>query len=219
MIVRTLEMAVAKGRTLRTRREAITALFPYAVWRWKNGEREMLDAFFRLVGAAEKEIIRQSSTGVAPERQGYMWHRAELFFTSRDAVQSIQNLRDVRILESYLNLLWSERWPLCCDDFSEMCASMSEDFVGIGKSYHRVDLIRMLERFIGQLEREKAPLESAMEGLYLALREALFGAEKEGSDILTGTRFRTIAPFRVLTLAMRTGSHSSFVCALPLMIL
>ena len=164
MIIRKLEMAVAKGRTLWTRRKAITALFPYAVWRWKNGEREMLDAFFRIVGAAESEIIHQSSTGIAPERQGCMWHRAEPFFTNRDAVQFIRNLQDVRILESYLNLLWSERWPLCPDGFSEMCASMSEDFVGIGKSYHRVDLIRMLDHFVGQLEREKAPLESAMEG-------------------------------------------------------
>ena len=71
----------------------------------------------------------------------------------------------------------------------------------------------MLDRFMGQLEREKALLEAATEGQYLALREALLVAEKGASDILTGTRFRIIAPFRVLTWAICTGSHSTFVCA------
>jgi hypothetical protein len=195
MIIRNLETVLAKGRELQARRKAITALFPYAIWRWKNGQREMLDVFFRIVGAAEEHMLRQPSTGTAPERQGYMWHRAEPFFTDQNVVRSIRELQDVNILKSYLNLLWSERWPLRHDGFSEMHASMCEDFAGIGMSYHRVDLIRMLDHFIGQLEHEQAPLESAMEGQYLSLREALLAAEKGASDILTGTRFGTIAPF------------------------
>lgn len=144
MIMRKLEAAAAKGRTLRTRRKAITALFPYAIWRWKNGQREMLDVFFRIARAAGEETPCQPSAGT-----GYLWHRAKPFFTDKDVVGSIRKLQDVRILESYLNLLWSERWPLPHDSFSEMHASMCEDFAGIGMSYHRVDLIRTLDRFIG----------------------------------------------------------------------
>ena len=102
--------------------------------------------------------------------------------------------------------------------FSEMHASMCEDLAEVGMSYRRVDLIRTLDHFIGQSERGQVPLGSAV-GEYLALREALLAAEKGASDILTGMRFRTIAPFRVLARAIHTGSHSTFVCALPLMFL
>lgn len=198
MIIRKLKKTLAQGptRKLQLRHKAITALFPYAIWRWKNGQREMLDVFFRIAGSAKGEVLRQSSAGIASGRQGYMWHRAKPLITGRNVVRSILELRDVEILKSYLNLIWSERWPLHSDGFSEMHASICEDFSGIGMNYQRVDLIRMLDHFLERLEREQGSLKSAMEGQYLSLREALLAAEKGALDILAGA-FRSSCPFSI----------------------
>ena len=98
-----LKAAAAKGRRLQKRRKAITALFPYAIWRRRSGQGDMLDAFFCIVGATEGEALRQSSTGAAsPGRQGFMWHRAEPFVTDGVVVRSIRQLKDIKILKSYV---------------------------------------------------------------------------------------------------------------------
>ena len=65
-MVNALEVAVAVGLNLRRGRKVITALFPYAILRGKEGQGRMLDAFFRIAGAAEEHTPRQPSAGSAP---------------------------------------------------------------------------------------------------------------------------------------------------------
>ena len=148
-----------------------------------------------------------------------MWHKAESFVTDRAVVRSIRELKDTEILKSHLFLLWSERWPLRPDGLSEMHASVCEDFSGIGIGYHRVDLIRILDRFLEQLDRERGPPVRVMEDQYRSLKEALVEEEKKASDTLTGTYSRTLLPFDIFTQVMYTDTHLTFVCALPLMCL
>ena len=169
--MRKLETAAIKGRNLDNRRKAITALFPYAIWLRKNGRGSMLNVFSRIAGATKEETLSRPSAGAAsPKRQGFMWRRAEPFVTDRIVVQSILRLKDIETLKSYLLLLWSERWPLRPDGFSEMRASVCEDFSGIGMGYDRMDLIRMLDRFLERLDHEQGspgqemkPSESSVE--------------------------------------------------------
>ena len=220
MIERKLETALARGWTLQEGGKAITALFPYAIWRRKNGKGGMLDVLFRIAGATEEETFRQPSAGAtSPERRGFMWHRAEPFVTDGVAVRSIRQLKDAKILKSYLLLLWSERWPLRPDGFSEMHVSMCEDFAGIETGYHRTDLIRTLDQFLEQLDHEQGSPGQEMKDQYCMLKEALAEAEKKVSDILTGMYSRMSFPFDILTQVTHPESHSTFVCALPLMCL
>jgi len=200
LIAEKLETALAGDRTLQKRRKAITALFPYAIWRRRNGKGDLLDVFFRIAGATEEETIRQPSAGAASpaKRRGFMWHRAEPFVTDRIVARSIRQPKDVKTLKSYLLLLWSERWPLRPGGFSEVYASVCKDFPGIGMGYHRMDLIRLLDRFLEQLDREQGSLGQEMRDQYCLLKEALAEVEKKASDILTET-------------------HSTSICALPLM--
>ena len=198
--MRRLEIALTKGWTLRVRRKAITALFPYAIWRKRNGKGDLLDAFFRIAGATEEETLRQSSAGAAsPERRGFMWHRAEPFVTDGAVVRSIRQLKDVKIIKSYLLLLWSVRWPLRPDGFSEMRASVCEDFSGIGVGYHRTDLTRMVVRFLEQLDNEQESSGQEIKDQYCSLKEALVEEEKKASDTLTGTHPRIIVSFNIFT--------------------
>ena len=218
LIVRKLESAVAGDRTLRKRRKAITALFPYAIWRRKNGQGDLLDIFFYIAGATEKETVRQPSAGAAsPKRRGFMWHRAEPFVTDRIVARSIRQPKDVKTLKSYLLLLWSERWPLRPGGFSEVYTSVCKDFPGIGMGYHRMDLIRLLDRFLEQLDREQGSPGHEMRDQYCLLKEALAEVEKKASDILTGTHARITFSFDIFTQVTHTETHSTFVCALPLM--
>ena len=150
-----------------------------------------------------------------------MWHRGESLFAYRDVVQSIRNLQEGKIFERCLNPLWSERRPLRRDGLSEAHASMCEDFAGIGMSYHRVDLIRTPDRFIGQSERGHVRLGSAVwgGGATFGAKRGVVGSGKGGVRYPDRTCFRTIAPFQVLARAIHTGSHSTFVWALSPMCL
>ena len=192
-----LETAVARGRGLLDRRKAITALFPYAIWRSKNGQGDMLDTFFRISRVMEEETLRQSSADTAPpERRGFMWDRAKPFVAGGVVVRSMRQLKDVKILKSYLLLLWSERWPLHPDGFSEMHASVPEDFSGIEMGHHRTDFIQMLDRFLEQLGREQGTPEQEMKGQYCSLKKALVEAENKASDTLTWYAFQNNFLFR-----------------------
>ena len=215
-----LKSVAAHGSRLQESRKAITALFPYAIWRRKNGQGDMLDAFFRVAGVAEEDTLCQYRGGAAsPEHRGFMWYRAEPFVTDGVVVRSIRQIKDVQTTKSYLLLLWSERWPLRPDGFSEMRASMCEDFSGIGMGHHRRDLTRMLDRFLEQLDREQGPPGRRMRDQYCSLKEALVEAERKALDILTGKHSKIIAVFDILTQVMHTETHSMFVCAIPLMCL
>ena len=218
--MRKLETAVAEGRTLQNSRKAITALFPYAIWRRMNGQGDMYDAFFRIFGATEEEALHRPSAGAAsPERRGFMWHRAEPFVTGGATVRSIRKLKDAKIIKSYLLLLWSERWSLRPDGFSEMQASVCEDFSGIEMGHYRTDIIRMLDKFIEQLDPEQGSTGQEMKDQYCSLKEALEEAEKKVLDILTGTRSGIVFSFDILTQVTHAESHLTFTCALPLMCL
>ena len=200
LVVGKLKSTPVGDWTLQRGRKAITALFPYAIRRRKNGQGDMLDAFFRITGATEEETFRHPSTGATwPQRRGFMWRRAEPFVTDGIAVRSIRQLKDVKTIKSYLLLLWSERWPLRPDGFSEMRASVCEDFSGIGMGYHRTDLIRMLDRFLEQSGNEQeSPVLEVMEQ-YCSLKEVLVEEEKKASDILTGTHSRIALSFDIFT--------------------
>ena len=199
-IVNKLETAVTEGQELQHKRKAITAFFPYVIRRRTNGQGDMLDAFFRIAGATEEEALIEPSAGAAsPERQGFMWHRAEQFLTDKMVVRSIRQLKDVKILKSYLLLLWSERWPLRPDGFSEVHTSMCNDFSGIEMGHRRMDLIRILDRFLEQLDREQGSPGKEMKDQYCALKEVLVEEEKKASDILTSTHSRTTLSFDILT--------------------
>lgn len=73
--------------------------------------------------------------------------------TSLQVVKVVRGLRDIGVLKSYLLVVWSE-WNILPDPgFREMCASIHEDFCGIGMDCHQADLIQQLERILGQLDR------------------------------------------------------------------
>ena len=76
---------------------------------------------------------------------------------------------------------------------------MREDFSGIGMSYHRTNLIRMLDRFLEQLGREQGSPEQEMKDQYRSLKEALVEEEKRASDTPTGTHSRIIVSFDIFT--------------------
>jgi len=67
-----------------------------------------------------------------------------------EAVKTVRGLKDTEVLKSYMLLLWSE-WD--DDGFDEMCASIREDFSGIGTGRHRADLAQRLDYILGQLDR------------------------------------------------------------------
>jgi hypothetical protein len=72
----------------------------------------------------------------------------------RDVVRTIRALNDVRILTSYLILVWSEWEYFYPDALSEMRASIREDFNGIGMGSHRAELIQRLDYILGELDRQ-----------------------------------------------------------------
>ena len=68
-------------------------------------------------------------------------------------VEAIRGLEDTEIFKSYFLLVWSEWYSLQIDGFNKMCASIREDFGGVGMSHHRADLIERLDHILGQLDR------------------------------------------------------------------
>jgi len=147
--------------------------------------------------------------------------------TVEPVVRRVRELRDIEILESYLLLVWSEWNSAPPDGFTEMRTSIREDLGGIWMERHREVLIKRLDHVLGQLDmglghlREPRPLldEDHIRKArvqYEELREVLLEVDKGASEILTRTPFRLINLFNLLTPAMSTESHSTFMCALPL---
>ena len=81
------------------------------------------------------------------------------------------------------------------------------------------DLTRMLDRFLDQLDHEQGSPGQEMNEQYCPLKEVLVEAERKASDTLTGTHSRIISSFDVFTQVAHAETHSTFVCALPLMCL
>ena len=73
--------------------------------------------------------------------------------TEGHAFHQVRALGDIKILKSYLLLIWSEWVFIPPDGVSGMCASIRSDFSGIGMRHHRKDLINRLDHVLGQLDR------------------------------------------------------------------
>jgi hypothetical protein len=107
------------------------------------------------------------------------------------------------------------------DGFSDMQISIREDFGGIGMGHHRADLLRHLDHVLGQLDRGLEYLKQhnpqfdedrlhGMKDQYQNLRELLL-------ETIGSTSSPTTTPLRISTPArMHAGSHTTFMCALPL---
>jgi hypothetical protein len=168
--------------------------------------------------------------------------------TCVNVVKAVQALKDIEILKSYFLLVWSE-WnlPSCplpddtinrpgliyrlfrrpphtryaFDGFSDMRASIQEDFGGIGMGHHRADLLRHLDHVLGQLDRGLEYLkphnqqfdEDRLHGMkdqYQNLRDMLL-------EMIGSTSSPTVTPLRISTPArVHAGSHTTLLCALPL---
>jgi len=71
----------------------------------------------------------------------------------RDTVRTVRTLNDIRVLTSYLIMIWSEWKPLGDDGFAEMRMSVFEDFSGVGNGHHRAELIQRLDVILDELDR------------------------------------------------------------------
>ena len=133
--------------------------------------------------------------------------------TQGHVVRRVRGLGDIEILESYFIVVWSEWHPIYhSDGFSEMRASIREDFGGIGMWRHREVLIKHLDHVLGELDKgleylmQQNPrliggyIPGAREG-YERLKEALLEADREALGILTSTLFRLTNLFGLLTPA------------------
>lgn len=101
-----------------------------------------------------------------------------------DIVKTVQGLKDIEVLKSYLILVWSEWGAIPDESFDEMCGSIPRDFGGIGMGCHREDLVQRLDQTLGQLDRGIEHLQQhdswiaesdlrKMEGQYGKLRDIL----------------------------------------------
>ena len=149
----------------------------------------------------------------------------------RDVVQTVRALDNTEILTSYLITIWSEWKLLDYEDFVEMQISVRDDFKGIGVGCYRVELIQRLDSIVDELYRrsrnpnvtpedelwrKKVGRSSrVMEGRYREFKRVLQVMERKGNETLDRTPPSFIFP-SLLTLVDCTGSHSTFMCALPL---
>ena len=138
-------------------------------------------------------------------------------------VKAVRGLKDIEVLKSYLLITWSE-WDTF-DSVDEICASIDEDFGGVGMGPHRADLIQRLDYILSQLDRGVGYLSQhnpsvgenrvqAMKRQYQRLREASLE-----TNLKTIIRVfdSIIVPVHILTGQKLIGSHVIFMCAVPLL--
>ena len=131
------------------------------------------------------------------------------------AVQEIRRLRDVKLIVSYLHVVWSEwrklRYQLgvsrtprgepiwcMCDDMKVMGRVIREELGGVGAAGYRTDLIQRLDYVLLQLDQGQGWM-WVKEG-YEKLRGELLEVDGEAMNILTGTS-------SVVTPSSSTDSH------------
>jgi len=116
----------------------------------------------------------------------------------------VRELEDIEILKSYLLLIWLESHELPSNAL--MCASIREDFCGIGMGGHRGDLKKRLDRVLARSDRGlnllRAPRQRCQHilGQYEELKEVLLEVDKEATEVLTSTPSRLTSLFGSLTL-------------------
>ena len=113
-----------------------------------------------------------------------------------DVFQIVRGLGDIKILKSYLLLVWSEWEVPYIQNFDNICAVIKENFVGTGieRHQHRADLLQRLDEILGHLDlgyqslRQQRPnLRKkdvvAMEHQYGRLKELLLEVDREVVDV------------------------------------
>jgi hypothetical protein len=104
--------------------------------------------------------------------------------TEKSIVKMIQQLRDVRLIVSHLQIIWSEwRQP---DGYDRLliCRLIRGGLGGIGAAGHRADLIRRLDCVLLRLNQGYG-FSSAKEE-YEKLRREMLEMDEEAMKILTG---------------------------------
>jgi len=128
----------------------------------------------------------------------------------REATREFRELGDIEVLKSYLLFVWLEWAPLQASAFAEMCASIREDFNGIGMGQHREDLRKRLDHVL--LDREPVYVGGHRPDIrrfgentkttmdqYRKLKQVLLEVDGAAMQILTRTPSRFVIPFDLLT--------------------
>ena len=148
--------------------------------------------------------------------------RGRYLGTHGHIVEVVRALKDIRVLKSYLLLVWSEWGIPLFTGYERMCISIREDFGGIGMGHHRVDLIQRLDRVLGQLDRQLEHLTQHRPNLrenhlqrredrYRKLRGVLLEVNTES---ISRTLHLTITPLWILipSLDIHRVPHKIHVC-------
>jgi len=145
--------------------------------------------------------------------------------TSSEVVKVVRRLNDIEILKSYLLIAWSE-WDTLQDfGFEEMCASLREDFCGIGMGRHRADLAQRLDHILEQLDRGLGYLEEhgpnldecsrqGMKCQYRKLREVLLEIDTKMITRMSSYPTTTFSG-ELIQADIHRISHDLYVCASP----
>ena len=114
--------------------------------------------------------------------------------SEKDVVHHVRGLGDIEILKSYFLLVWSELGSLEGSCFTEMQASIREDFNGIEAGPHRRDLMERLDQQLEDIEEFSfAPDYGGGVGSgrveveqYRELKKVLIEVDREAVRLLTG---------------------------------
>jgi len=109
--------------------------------------------------------------------------------TTACVVRGVRKLRDIEILKSYLFLVWSEWYAIHPEGYTDMCASIREDFCGIGMVGHRKNLLERLEHVLRQLGQGLGNYQQyhRLKRQYKELKGVLLEVDKEATEVLTRT--------------------------------
>jgi len=111
---------------------------------------------------------------------------ALLPWATESAVQKIRQLGSIKLVVSYLHIIWSEECRLWDYGVSVMGRVIREELSGIGAAGHRKDLIQRLDCVLLQFDqgRGEGPW---VKKEYEELRRGLLEVDEEAMKILTGT--------------------------------
>jgi len=113
-------------------------------------------------------------------------------------VHRVRELGDIEILKSYLLIIWLESHGFSSGTLTIMCASIREEFCGIGMGGHRGDLNKRLDCILAQSDRGLDHPRSSRQQ-YEELKEVLLEVDKDATEILTRTPSRLTSIFGSLT--------------------